>query len=305
MKNVLKTVSFFLALALLTGLLSLLLRPKGNRAEDGMLEAGAMGILAEPEDTLDVVFLGDSIAYCCFDPVQLWKESGIASYVCAGVDQRLYQADEYLDIALSRQQPRLVILETNILYRDHGALEGLAYQAERYIPALRYHDRWKDLTLRDLNPTVQHTSIVKEKGVYPKYEIDPADTSNYAIPTEVQTPAPSQNQRLLAKMAKKCAASGAELILVSAPTTRNWDYTRHNALSRLAQNLGLRYYDLNLMPEEVPIDWALDTLDRGDHLNVTGAQKVTAWVQEFFIDMKLFTDHRGRDAYAHWDALIA
>lgn len=304
MKNVLKTVSFLLTLALLIGLMSLLLRPKGNRAADGMLEAGAMGILAEPENTLDVVFLGDSIAYCCFDPVQLWKESGIASYVCAGVDQRLYQADEYLDIALSRQQPRLVILETNILYRDHGALEGLTYQAERYIPALRYHDRWKHLTLRDLNPAVRYTSIVKEKGFYPKYEIDPADTSHYAIPTEEQTPVPSQNQRLLAKMVKKCAASGAELILVSAPTTCNWDYTRHNALDRLAQDLGLSYYDLNLMPEEVPIDWALDTLDQGDHLNITGAQKVTAWVGEYLLSRALFTDHRGSENDSHWDELI-
>ena len=78
-KNLLTTVVFLGILALLLFFTSRLLQPKGNAKEDGMHDATANGILSEPENTLDVLFLGDSESYSSFIPLKIWQEQGITS----------------------------------------------------------------------------------------------------------------------------------------------------------------------------------------------------------------------------------
>ena len=40
-----------------------------------------------------------------------------------------------------------------------------------------------------------------------------------------------------------------------------------------AKDNSLTYIDMNLMLDELGIDWSLDSLDKGDHLNLSGAYK--------------------------------
>lgn len=49
---------------------------------------------------------------------------------------------------------------------------------------------------------------------------------------------------------------------------------RHNEVQALADALAVPYLDLNLNTEELGIDWNLDTLDGGDHLNYTVVRKL-------------------------------
>ncbi len=39
------------------------------------------GFYAEPEDTIDVIFLGSSHANAAFAPAQMWREQGFTGYV--------------------------------------------------------------------------------------------------------------------------------------------------------------------------------------------------------------------------------
>lgn len=76
---------------------------------------------------------------------------------------------------------------------------------------------------------------------------------------------------------------------------------RHNRTEQLASELGLDYVDLNVGKSRVDIDWSADTYDAGDHLNVSGARKVTAAVGGLLSGRYGMPDHRGDDAYASWD----
>ena len=59
------------------------MRPKNNYVEYGMHYRGASGILAEEENTIDTIIIGNSEAYSSIIPMELWKDYGYTSYNCA------------------------------------------------------------------------------------------------------------------------------------------------------------------------------------------------------------------------------
>ena len=49
------------------------------------------------------------------------------------------------------------------------------------------------------------------------------------------------------------------------------------------------------------IDWDTDTYDRGDHLNYSGAAKVTAWIGDDLRRSYALPDRREDPAYENWN----
>lgn len=300
----LRTVLFFLIFALLFSGVSHLLIPKNNSAEAGIHDAWAKGFLAEPENTIDVLFLGDSELYSCVVPMQIWADQGITVFTCSSNDQILFQTESYLQRVMKQQSPRLVFLETNTIYRAYSNTDIIPHFFEELFPLIRYHDRWKRLNARDFTDPIRFTAVSADKGYMYMDDIEPADASNYMTLSEDIAPISSKNVRHVRNIRDYCRERGAELILFSSPSTANWDYERHNGIAQLAQELEIEYIDMNLLTEEIPIDWQLDTRDKGDHMNHTGATKVTAYLSEYLAQTGLFENKRGQEAYASWDGLL-
>ena len=70
--------------------------------------------------------------------------------------------------------------------------------------------------------------------------------------------------------------------------TKEWyeNYAKENELP---------YIDLNMKTKEIGIDWKTDSYDKGDHLNLHGAQKVTAYMGKYLTENYSMPDHRGED----------
>lgn len=100
-----------------------------------------------------------------------------------------------------------------------------------------------------------------------------------------------------------CRRSGAKLLLVSAPSPKNYSYRKHNAIENYAKEKGLTYVDLNLKIKELGITWQKDSYDKGDHLNLYGAQKVTRWLGTYLKQNYELPDHRNDPAYEDWNEL--
>ena len=277
-----------LFLAIITVLLvasSVIVRPKSNAPGFGMHSFRANAITGEKADSLDVLFLGDSEAYCSFVPLKIWRDYGITSYV-------------------KTQSPKLVVLETDVLFRDFSRADALKNKVERVLPVIRYHNRWKTLNKSDFTLKTDYSYCENSKGYLYNAAEKPASARGYMTPSDERAVILGKIKSYVRKMKKFCDDRGATLILVSTPSTKNWNYKRHNATADFAAELGVSYTDLNEMSDALGINWLTDTRDKGDHLNYRGALKITAYVGKMLSDTGAFEDKRTSPDFASWNSAI-
>lgn len=298
-KQITRSLLFLGILCLLLIPVNLVFSPKDNTEEAGMHKSSANAIRSQPENTIDVLFLGDSEAYSGFVPLELWRQTGIPGFVCSSLDQKTYETVELLRMALSCQSPSVVVLETNVLYRVYPGTDAIVPIIEPYVPVLRYHDRWKSLTPGDFTRMPKYTASSPDRGYHLLLDAEPADLDGYMRPMDEWEPLSRQNRRNLETIAALCREKGAELILFSVPSPTNWTVRRHNTMTDIAGELGVPYLDGNLL--ELDIDWQKDTYDAGDHLNYYGAVKVTRWLGEYLRNHYRLADCRDNPAYDFWN----
>jgi len=303
-KPLLGFAAFGLGLLVILYGLSFLFVPKNNTQAAGMEEVIANGIQGEPPNSIDVVVVGDSESYTSISPLLLWKDTGYTSYVCGSAKQYLSYSKTLLERAFETQSPKLVILETLCIYRKIPSKTVVMDEVSRYLPILRYHDRWKTVTKLDLGSSSDSSYTTPYKGYRYNGKVSAADTSSYMVEAKNAAQIPMINRLLVEQIQQMCEDHGAKLLLISTPSTVNWNYQKHNGIQALADELGLEYIDLNTMPQQVPIDWAMDTYDRGDHLNHSGCIKVTEFLSKYLEGTKLFSDRRGDSQYASWNTLL-
>lgn len=294
------------AAALMCAVLALashVVMPKNNQAAFGQIDAAANGVLGERADSLDVLFVGDSETYHSFSPLQMWGERGIASYVCATSAQRLPYTRTLLCRALTRQRPRIVVLETHCIFAGFDGEDEALRALKDLFPVFEYHNRWKSLTPGDITGSVRFTWTDPLKGFTLKSatEVRAADASGYMAPSSELEDLPARNRRVLEDIKAICDAHGAKLVLVSTPSTVNWSMPKHNRMVAVARELGVDYWDLNTGDTKVDIDWQTETCDGGDHLNLSGAQKVSSRMAALLSETYRVPDHREDDAYSDWD----
>ena len=297
-KKILRSLLFLLVLVLFLTAFSAYFLPKGNALEDGIQEPELYAFLGEPENSLDVVVLGDSIPLSSFIPAYLWRDCGIPSYVCATTAQKPSDGYFLLKQFFRRQSPKVVLYETDQLYLETETAGLLQAEVSARLPVLQYHDSWKFVRPNRLLQSPNYTETSPLKGYHlrktmAKLKGDPA----YLAPAETAEPISGLNRLCLTRALALCEKQGTQLILYTAPNAASWTQGKHLAMEALAEELGIPYLDANDM--DLDINWGTDTLDRGEHLNIRGARKVTAWLGEYLQTLGL-PDKREDAAYAAW-----
>lgn len=300
-KRIISSVCFVLILILLLSGASRILQPKSNTESAGARDPLANGIADEPEGTIDALFVGDSETYCAFVPLKIWQDSGITSYVCGTSGQKLCYSMEFLRKAFKNQNPKIVILETNAIFREFKAEDAITTRAQENFSVFKYHNRWKNLKPPAIKAAVNYTVMDNTKGYLYSTIVDASSTKNYMKISDDFAEIPLKNSRYVKDIRNYCEKNDAKLVLVSSPSTKNWNYKRHNSISKLAEELGIDYIDMNLMRDEIPIDWKNDTRDKGDHLNYYGAVKVSSYLGKYFLSTDMFTDKRDDKKYSDWN----
>lgn len=307
MKYIKKILPVFLTagmLAVVLLLLSILVTPKNNTEEAGHDAWAAYGFEAEPNDTIDVFILGDSESRTSVSPMEMFHEEGITSYCCGINSENLCDMKQMLKRILKTQSPRLVIIECNVLFTEFDWKDYLLSEVSYIFPVIRWHDRWKSLTPEDFTSIPDYTSREVRKGYYHARVNDEAPQylkDNYMTPDESEYEFPSINLRVLEEVAAICRENGIDLLLLSTPSVKNWTMAKHNLCERVAGELNLEaqkyhtsveFIDMNVMTDVIPIDWNLDTRDRGDHLNNDGMKKVCSWLGPWLKEHYHLEDHR-------------
>lgn len=261
------------------------------------------GIQSEPPNTVDVLVLGDSLSTSSISSMELWRKQGITSYICGQPGQRATEAYYLLKRALKTQSPRLVILETNLFFRYEGIFSetenGLAELASYYFPIFRFHNIWKSFTGKN-SPSLDGYY----KGFQIHGEVNPYDADDYMKKTEKSEKISDLVRWRLDQILKLCEERNVKILLVSAPSPLNYNYQKHNAIQKFADENGLPYIDFNLKGKGPDMDWTKDTMDNGDHLNYNGAVKISDYLVSYLKEHYDLPDHRGKKAYASWDEAL-
>ena len=298
-----RVLLFFLILALLLGGVSWKMGKTADAHENWVhyRNKSALLLRKEPKDSIDVLILGDSLSYTAFSPMQMWNKHGIAAFVGGQSGQNIQESYYMLKTAFENQNPRLVLLETNVIFRPQRGNSGLtmtlAAMGSYYFPIFTHHDIWKSVLTDKQYPEENY------KGFQFREVTAPYRGGAYMKETSQKEEISSTVEDYLEKIRMLCVKNQAELVLISTPSPANYNYKKHNTLEEYARQKGLKYEDLNLKEEELGIDWERDSLDKGDHLNLSGAWKVTDFIGTYLHENFNLPDRRKDEAYASWNEL--
>ena len=148
---------FFLIFFMLVWYGSRIVEPKDNLDQYGMKDVSANGILSEGKDSIDVLFLGDSLVYSSISPMEMYEKEGFTSYLCSTPAQPLYYTKSLLERTLQNQSPKLVVLEADTFFRDFLATDPAVEKIKELFPLFEYHDRWKNLQAQYWTGYVDYT----------------------------------------------------------------------------------------------------------------------------------------------------
>lgn len=269
----------------------------------------------------EVLFLGDCEVYESFSPVTMWQEYGISSRVCGTPQQLMWHSYAILEEAFERSSPRVVVLGVyGLLYNepqieaynrmvfDHMPTASAKWQVmsdaltegesrlSYLFPLLRYHDRWSQLTWRDVTALFEDQGPVSIRGYLMQTDIVPGEMPGLdgALP-------PSDDAfgelalDYFDRIVSLCRDNGAELVLVKAPTG-SWRYPWHDEYEAqvlaLAAKYQLTYYNFLNDFDRIGLDFSTDTYDAGLHLNVYGAEKMSRFFGEILSQNFDLTDGR-------------
>lgn len=293
--SILKSTAFLAILFVILSLLANVFTPKNT--------LGSIG--DEPSHTLDYLAIGDSESFTSISPMELWKAYGYAGYNCGVPSQRIQVTYYQLEKVLRHQSPRVVLLETNLLHRSLSYKqmldEGVNHLVGERFPLYEYHSEWKKL----ISGGEDVKKVRNEKNVFKGWSynanITPYTGGPYINETANIQEIGATQLFYMNKIVALCKKHNIRLILYSAPTPINWNYSRHNAVANYAAEHDLPLLDLNLKADELAIDWTHDTYDKGDHLNFFGSQKITNYIGAYLHQNTEMADHRQDKNYAAWN----
>ena len=262
-------------------------------------------ITEQPEKTIEVLNIGDSLSLSVFNPMELWREFGYTGFNIGADGLRMAESFYSLKNACRNQEPKVLLIESLYLFRyslKDDAIMLVSQPIYYRIPFLKYHNIWKSLVERP-NVMIYHRGYTVNENEWPYLGTD--DYMDYPLEDKNQNLSISSFNRVWFDRIKDfCDENGIRIIIYSAISPMNYNWERVHNLERFAQEEGVDYIDLNEHNDEIGIDWARDTNDAGDHLNYFGSVKVTRFLGNYIKENYPLTDHRGDPAYSDWDEEI-
>lgn len=298
MKNVVKSILFAVILVIILELITIMFIPKYSIKKYGFQNTVKYEILEEEPDTIDVIYLGDSLVYSSISPMEIWNKYGYTGFDCAKAAESIANTYKHLKLAIEHEHPKIVMFEANVLYRDASKRPWyykLKEELFSVFPITRYHDNWKQIGIErsEIIPNINKGYIYITKST----EYKPIRKINN--PKKLK-PIPEGNVEEFEKIVKICKDNNIKLVLINNPSNKSWIYSKHYATEKIAKEYNLEYIDLNLV-DDLQIDWTHETKDKGDHLNHSGAKKVSAYIGKYLYQTKLLTDKRNDDRYKSWN----
>lgn len=301
-KDISRALIFMIVFVLIFIFLSRVFAVNSSSSEDGMESRITTAYRGEARNSLDVIFTGNSDVYRGISPVDLYDRTGITSAVSGRPNNSLKMIVKDIKDLLKYQKPKVIVLETDCLFSgqnksfvkkqaaapptslfakfrnivqeaDSAIISGINF----YFPLIKYHDRWKKLKLSSF---ISHPSgfyAFSNKGMAYSDKVKPytSDPDYMESNANVIKTLSAENAAAFKNIYETCRQKNIRLVLITVPSANTWNLSKSNAVQKLADEYGLTYYDYNRTCP-AGFDWSRDSKDGGNHLNYSGALKVTS-----------------------------
>lgn len=262
-------------------------------------------------DTIDVLFLGSSLAATAYIPQEMYDHYGIRSYNLASEKQSPVVSYYWLKEALRYQSPKVLVMDCNYFFNtndlilnspeisirralDHMRWSPVKFDAIRTIckldesqawasylfPNIRYHERWAELTESDFT-LARLADGYHLKGYAPL--AGRCGSGEGYIPYENddsarETVMPPLMESYLDKIRTLCEQENISLVLTNVPQL-NADIGKFHTIQKYAKEHDLAFYDFNEknLYEASGYYFPEDSSD-SSHTNLWGARKITAYL---------------------------
>lgn len=286
------------------------------------------------EDSLDMVYVGGSAAYCYWIPLQAWNDFGFTSYDLGSTS---IQAENILYLvkhALKYQKPELFVIGVRSFasYSGEGYAAGLRYTSDSlnlgidrlrlintyykrrnvnedidtmYVDIIKHHIKYEALSSPDAWKLMDNSGEHPDKGyklLDTYYYLEEPEHFSKENKRELQAEAADTLYELL----DFCRDEELNVLFVVSPyvVTREEDEIYHT-MSDIITSYGFGFLDMNQCYEEMGLDFSEDFADRG-HVNILGAEKYTRFLGNYLMENyaishnQVETDADWEDAYARF-----
>ena len=319
-RNLIKIIGFLLVVCIVLGKTTSVLNYKDTGGGGGWQRFYHM-----PQKTADVMFFGSSHAHCTVDHGLLWDQYGIAGYTLSAGSQRLDSTYYFLKEAIRVQKPKIAVVEVwgtvldgmeyseEAIYRNtlgmhwsKNLFEFVDYMAAGMGESSSYrnrvlcklpiiHSRYKELSKEDFKDDLPYM-----RGYRGSFDI-----VSFETPVKVSADQKAELnpvcEEYLYKIIELAKESGTQLVFMASPyILSEEEQMRFNKTAEIAAQESIPMLDYNQLRDEIGLDYAVDFRD-SDHVNNSGAAKVTDHLARFLTANYELTDHRGDSKYKDWD----
>ncbi|MBQ7562395.1 MAG: SGNH/GDSL hydrolase family protein [Lachnospiraceae bacterium] len=284
----------------------------------------------------DILFVGSSTVYSGISPVILWEKQGFTSYDRSNASQPMWTSYYLIEDAVSgigSKKPQLVVLDVGFIKYDdefaeepsnRKAIDGMRTsfsklrcalaamgENERLIeyifPVLRFHTRWKELSASDLRYAfseieTNHNGFLMN---FIRTQTLP-ERSNGRYLEKEDTELTPRNVEYLKKIIELCRRKDISLFLMKTPSySDNWSYSYDDQIREIAGEYGIEYVNFDDQSDAMGIDYRTDSPDEGNHLNLWGAEKFSAYLADYIAEHYTVSSHSGEERYRRvWEEKV-
>lgn len=297
-KILLEIIAFILSLTLLLGVTSYL----GYRYMPDRRDYGATWnmYLKEKESSIDLMFVGSSMAYCDVIPARIYENTGHTTYVLSAPYMMPDTMYYYIKEALKTQSPEVIMVEAtsffftineadyykvNIGYMPYSLnrLEATLFAAPKseklglLFPLFNYHERWEQYTLREhIEPRPDAVSDIMAGYTYlEKAEPQTERFEREFLCTEEEY---EDNIKYFNKIVDLCNKKGIELEFFTVPACEYVSFGLSDNLKYIRRDGIVTNFNDHF--DEIGFDLEKDFFDKR-HTNFTGAVKFSDYLSEY------------------------
>lgn len=295
--------------------------------EPTLEKTNLMGFYAEPQNTLDVVFIGSSTLRSSINPLVLWEEYGITSYDMATSSQRPSGIIWMLKEALKYQKEAIYVIDVNNIRFDEefwdkqneGSIrhitDGLKYSWNRlgcinsivregkvsyYLDIIKYHNNIKNgLDFRTWNYECSNPY----KGFHMLTDIS-ASKPVYCCSDKMGS-LPEYGESVLREILRYCRNTrGGVKVEFIISEQHVIDYSTCQYIKSIIEEYGYTCFIFNEHEEEMGIDGMVDFYD-DLHTNISGSEKCSLFYGKYLSEKYfLFVRQKEEDVIDDWNRCV-